>query len=350
MIILRIALLALLATASLNAAQGQDLVVNGEKVADAKLIETARKEGALVLYGTYPDAGMDQIRAGFTKATGIATQYTRLTTQRMHPRVTTEFAASKLEADYVDLTDLTLIKDFVDKGILAQPHKVPAFEKIPAALKDSQGRWYTILRPCSAIVVNTARVKEPDYPVSWLDALDPKWNGKIGTPSIDAGGSSFTNYTFLRDVVAPDYWQRLTLVKPRVYPSLLPATTDVARGETSMLIGGPEPLYEQIKAGAPLKVIFPKEGVACFPAAGGIAAKTKRPNAAAVWMNYLMSKAGGDVIADTGAYASHPDAANPKPAGIAYPPQASVWNIKIEDWVAKRDRYSSEWRTTFGVK
>lgn len=333
-----------------RAAIAQPIMAGVETIADAPLAAAARKEGTLMLYGVYPESGMEQIRAGFTKATGIPTQFVRLITQRLHPRITTEFAAGKLEADFVDLSDLTLIKDLVEKGILAKPHKVPAFDRIPPALKDAQGRWYTFLRPCSAIVVNTARVKEADYPVSWKDVLDPKWAGKIGMPSIDAGGSSFSNYMFLRDRISTDYWNRLAALKPRVYPSLLPATTDVARGETSMLVGGPEPLYEQIKAGAPLKVIFPTEGVACFPDAGGIVSSTKRPNAAAVWLNYLMSKAGGEVIADTGAYASHPDVASPKPAGVQYPPASKVWDIGIDDWSAKRDRYSQEWRTAFGVK
>ena len=346
---LRLLVLAALAGLSQGVA-AQPVVVAGETIADEAVAAAARKEGTLLLYGVYPEAGMDPIRAGFTKASGIATEYVRLITQRLHPRVITEFAAGKLEADFVDLSDLTLIKDLIDKGVLSRGHKVPAFDRIAPALKDAQGRWYTFIRPCSAIVVNTARAKDNEHPASWLDALDPKWAGRIGMPSIDAGGSSFSNYMFLRDHVAADTWSRLAALKPRVYPSLLPATTDVARGETSLLIGGPEPLYEQIKAGAPLKVIFPTEGVACFPDAGGITASSKRPNAAAVWLNYLTSKAGGEVVAATGGYAIRPDVAPPKPAGVQYPPPSQVWDIDIEQWTLKRDAYSREWRAAFGVK
>ena len=342
---------ALLAAAAFPlAASAQPISVAGETIADETLAAAARKEGTLLLYGVYPEAGMDLIRAGFTKASGIPTEYVRLITQRLHPRVVTEFSAGKLEADFVDLSDLTLIKDLVDKGVLAKPHKVPVFDRVAPALKDADGRWYTFLRPCSAIVINTARVKDGEIPATWADVLDAKWAGRIGRPSIDAGGSSFSNYMFLRDKVSSDYWSKLAALKPRVYPSLLPAATDVARGETSLMIGGPEPLYEQMKAGAPLKVIFPKEGVACFPDAGGITSSTRRPGAAAVWLNYLISKAGGEVIASTGAYASHPDVPPPAPAGVQYPPPSQVWNIDLEQWTKKRDSYSQEWRTAFGVK
>ena len=46
------------------------------------------------------------------------------------------------------------------------------------------------MRPITAIAVNTETVKEVDYPKSWTDLFDPKWKGKIGMPSMDAGGSA----------------------------------------------------------------------------------------------------------------------------------------------------------------
>ena len=84
--------------------------------------------------------------------------------------------------------------------------------------------------------------------------------------------------------------------------------------------------------------------------AGGITSGAKRVAAATVWLNWLTSKRGGDVIAATGAFASHPDAAAPMPAGIKYPPAGQVWNIEAAQWLAKRDNYSQEWRAAFGVK
>lgn len=348
--ILAVALVAACAGLAGAPAIAQDLVIDGERIADAALLAAARKEGKLVYYGVYPESGMDLIRTAFRKDTGIEIEFVRLITQRLHPRVLTEHAARKLEADYVDLTDLTLIKDLVDKGVLNRPHKVPSFDRLAPALRDSEGRWYTTLRPCSAISINTARLPEAEAPRSWLDVFNDRWSGRIGMPSIDAGGSSFSNYMFLRDVVAPDYWNRLAALKPRIYPGILPAATDLARGETSLLIGGPEPLFEQIKAGAPVKVIFPKEGIACFPDSGGITTSARRPNAAALMLNWMTSKRGGDAIASSGAYGSHPASATPKPAGVAFPPASQVWNISLDDWLAKRDRYSNEWRQVFGVK
>ena len=93
-----------------------------------------------------------------------------------------EFAAGKLTADYMDLTDLTLIDDWKKRGILAS-HKVPSFDKIAPELKDKDGYWYSTVRAIQTIAVNTEMVKEADYPKSWAETFEPKWKGKFCTRS-----------------------------------------------------------------------------------------------------------------------------------------------------------------------
>lgn len=335
---------------SVAPAAAQPLVINGEEIASAELMAAARKERGITIFGVFPESSMAIVAADFRKDTGLGLDFVRLTTQRMHVRVTAEHASGKLEADIVDLTDLPLIQDIMDKGILARPHKVPWFDKLPAAVKEPTGRWYAMFRPSSTVSINTSRVKPEEIPTSWIDVLDPRWQGRIGQPTIDAGGSAFTIYTFLRDRVAPDYWQRLAALKPRVYPSIVQAAQDLARGETALVIGGPDSMFSQIKAGAPIKVLFLKEGISAFPIAGGIAAGAKRPNAAAVYLNWVTSKRGGASITQAGAYAAHPDVAPPRPSGVEFPPLDKLWNIEPAYWTKVRESYSQDWRKAFGQR
>src|SRR4051794_40953780 len=95
------------------------LVIGGEDISHAQTVDAARKEGRLLAYGTYPADAMKPILAAFQQDTGIAVEYVRLPTQSMYQRITSEFAAKKLEADYVDLTDLPLIGQLMERGILA---------------------------------------------------------------------------------------------------------------------------------------------------------------------------------------------------------------------------------------
>src|SRR5271165_5472996 len=76
------------------------LVIEGETITDAKTYDAAKKEGRLLLYGTYPGDAMNPIIAAFQSDTGIKVDYVRLPTQNMFQRAVSEFAAKKLEADY----------------------------------------------------------------------------------------------------------------------------------------------------------------------------------------------------------------------------------------------------------
>jgi len=329
------------------AAYAQALVIDGEEIADAALMANAKKDGKIVYYGTWPPNAAASVQAAFKKTTGIEVEYLRLTTQALYPRVTAEFAANKLQADFIDMTDLILVQDLVDKGILNTAHKTPSFDRLSPDLKDPQGRWYALYRPPSAITVNKALISDKDMPKTFKDVLNPKLAGLIGMPTIDAGGSSFALFMFLRDTVQADYWTRLAPLKPRVYPSIITAVGDVARGETKVVIGGIDPSFQQIEAGAPLDIIFGTEGIPSFPIGGGVATNARNAAAAKVFLNWLTSKEGSAAVAKAGSYGIHPDAPPAQALGKSLPPNAQVWNIKLADWMSKRESYSKEWRDLF---
>lgn len=324
-------------------ARTQALVIDGEEIADAKLMAAAKAEGRVDLYGAYPTEAISPVLEQFRKDTGLQLEYVRLPSFKMYDRVLAEFAAGKLVADYVDLTDLTLIKEWVSRGILAT-HKVPSFDKLPATLKHPEGRWYYIVRPIFVIGVNTAEVAEKDYPKSWKDTLDPKWKGKVGMQSIDAGGSALTLHSFLRMKVADDAWQRLAMIEPRLYASIAPVGNDLVRGRISLAYIDANSVTAQLKKGAPLKIVFPSEGLASFGAFGNVTTTAKHPNAAKVWINYMTSKRGSAGIARTGAYGTHPDAPAPADAGYTFPSAGQVWTISPDEWDKIHNTWPQEWK------
>jgi len=327
-----------------------ELVIDGETITDAATFDAAKKEGRLLLYGTYPGDAMSPIIAAFQSDTGLKVDFVRLPTQNMFQRVVSEFAAKKLEADYIDLADLTLVQQLIDRGILNVPHKVPAFDRIPAEIKNPEGRWYGIIRPVSVIGVNKSRVADADLPKSWNDLLGSQWKGGlIGAPSVDAGGSAFTMYAFLRTKIDPGFWKKFAAQAPHIYPAISPVATDLARGEVAIGIGAlGEQTALQIKAGAPLTVIFPTEGIMSFALGGGISTTAKNPNAAALFLDWMTSRRGGNVIAAGGAYPANATANRPNVGGLEFPPADQVWNMRIEDWIETRDAAMTEWRQIFG--
>lgn len=328
----------------------QPLIINGETIADATLMFAARKEGKLQMLYTRSGQGMEVAMEAFQKDTGVKAQGVRLTTEKLYARVMAEFSARRLDADYVDVTDMPLALELVRKGVLNQPHKTPSFERIPVELRDPDGRWYGVTRSVSVINVNKVKVKQADYPRSWKDALNPRWSGRITMPSIDVGGSAFSLYAYLRDDIDKGFWKQLAALKPRIFPSVAPTLADLVRGESHIMLGGVATTIEQIENGAPLDVVFPSEGLISFVLAGGITSVAKNPNAAKLYMNWITSRRGSEVMATTAAYGPHPDAAPPRLAGLEFPTVDNVRIISAEKWERVRDSYITEWRDVMDKK
>lgn len=326
----------------------QALSINDENIADAALFAAAKNEGALNHYGTYLPPQMKAIHDAFTTDTGIKVEYTRFTSPQLYQRALSEYAANKLVADIIDLADPLLVADLVDRGVLNVPHKVLSFDLIPAALKEPQGRWYTIVRPLSVLAVNTTRLKK--IPAHWADLLDPQFANVVGVPNIDAGGAAFSVFSFLVNRIDTNFMSKLALLKPRFYPAVSPLAADLARGEVGIAIGPlEEPVFAQKVSGAPVDIVLPSEGIASLPIIGGIVTTTAHPNAARLFMNWLASKRGGSVVAAQGAYPANPQAGVPSRPGVKYPEPDKIYNLDIETWKQTRDSLPRRWHQEFGV-
>jgi iron(III) transport system substrate-binding protein len=324
-------------------ALAQGLVIDGETIADAKLLAAAKAEGKIVMHGTRPSESIGPVFEAFQKETGIKIDYVRGPSSKVYERVLAEFAVNKLEFDYADLTDLTLIKEWVSRDVLAA-HKVPWHDRIAAEIKHPEGKWYYIARPVMVIGINTAEVAEKDFPKSWKDSLDPKWKGKMGMQSIDVGGSAFSLQAYLKMHVAEDAWPRLAQTEPRLYSAVSNVLTDLVRGRLGIGYLDASSVATQIAAGAPLKMIFPSEGLVGFGVFGNATKTAPRPNAARLWVNYVTSKRGSSLMSTSGAYGTHPDATPPFAAGIKFPPQDKVWTIDPGKWDEITQPWTAEWK------
>jgi iron(III) transport system substrate-binding protein len=335
----------LLASPGKTSAASGGLVIDGAQIADAPLYDAAKKEGKLLLYATYEAHGMGLIVDKFKADTGLAVDVIRLPSAEMFDRATAEFSTHRLAADYVDTTDVTLTQKLADRGILTG-YKIPEFGSIEPVLHDGDGKWYNILRSVMSIGVNTALVKPADMPSKWTDILDPKWKDKISFANIDAGGTSFSFWFFLRQRYGIDAWRKAAAQNPRIGYSAQPVATDLARGESVIVVDPIESIIAGIAAGSPLKIILPAGGPS-YGIFGGITSVAPHPHAAQVWMNWITSKRGGAVLSSIGAYSIRRDAAPPTVPGVAMPPSSSLYNIRASDYMKSYVPFVKDWHAMF---
>src|SRR5215212_5444133 len=114
----------------------------------------------------------------FTKATGIKVN-ALFSEQGLAERIKAEGENSP--ADVLITVDIGRLREAVDLGI-AQPIRSEVLAaNIPAAYRDSDGRWYALSLRARTVYAAKDRVRQDA--MAYEDLADPKWKGKICTRS-----------------------------------------------------------------------------------------------------------------------------------------------------------------------
>ncbi len=345
-----IALGAGMALAAPRVARAQALTLGGETIADAEHWAAAKREGTITMYGSLPTRNWQLAGEGFQRDTGIRINYINLISPRIFARANAEFASNRLEADWVDTTEVLMAKDWQDRGLLRHAYKVPLFDRLAPELRDAEGHWYSIFRTPYVFGLNTEVVAADEIPKSWRDLLHPRWRGRLGLPSIDGGGAPFNAYAFLREKFGEEYLRALAAQRPKIYPSSTPLLTDLVRGEVALTFVAPASIRSQLEQGSPLKGVYPEEGVSAYATSGGITTSAPHPNAIRLYLNWMTSLHGSNIIASSGIYGTHPQATAPVAPGFTLPDSSGIWTLPLDRWVANREAYITRWRALFGTR
>lgn len=156
--------------------------------------------------------------------------------------------------------------------------------------------------PIPSIAINTSIIKEGEIK-SYYDLLDPKWRGKIvlNDPMVGSG-QAFLSFTAMlhNKIVDQDFFNQL--VKNQQITMLRDQQLQInwlATGKFPVAFWASAGRFEEYqKAGAPIAWLITKEGVYLSDGGAGTALMNKapHPNAAIIFLNWLLSKEGQLVI------------------------------------------------------
>ena len=335
---------AALAGVSLALALGGAPAQAEENFGSPELIAAAKAEGKMVLYtANYAEVEQDIIKEFNKRFPEIKVEMVRAPGGQLITRVRTEAAAGKLIADVVDHSDRGLMLPLAD---LFQDYAPPnAADYDPAALVSP--KFWPRATVVWSIAYNTELVKNP--PKTWADLTKPEYDKLTGQVFAQSGGTTWTRIMFERQVLGEDYWKNQAATHPILYPSGAPMSDALVRGEFGV---GPllyNAIYPKQKEGAPVKMIFPPEGVPANPYASGIPKTAAHPNAGKLYMNWCLSKEGqAFMIREQGNLTSlkippvYPEGFDPKVVKVWYPDMDQYIKLHAE-WVA-------DWDKTYGYR
>jgi ABC-type Fe3+ transport system substrate-binding protein/HEPN domain-containing protein len=145
----------------------------------SRLVETAKNEGEVIVYGNLNVVATKALTDGFMrKYPFVKARYAHFSGAAIINRVGAEARAGKVLSDVITSGQLGMLA-LVEKKMMAR-YRSPQREPYPEGLKDKEGYWTSYLTNVMVSAYNTNLVKKKDVPQSLEDLLKPRWKGKLG--------------------------------------------------------------------------------------------------------------------------------------------------------------------------
>jgi len=142
-------------------------------------------------------------------------------------------------------------------------------------------------------------VPPADEPKSWTDLNNPKWTGKILADDPRALGGGFNAFVAQHDKLGVDFLKKLADQKLTFSRDFRESERRTARGEFPVYAPFLFNDYSSLR-GLPIKAIVPVEGVAYVQFVASMIKNAPHPNAALLFIDFLLSDEAQVILATEG--------------------------------------------------
>ncbi len=266
-----------------------------------KTVKAAREEGMITLYASWIRKDAEKtITEVMNQKYGIKVEWVMGRGAQNNEKVRMEFQTGNHVSDLIagghTVGVVQMQRDFA-ASIPPLPAERNAQWRVDPWIFDKEQRRFLVLEIYpGGIFLNTELVKPEDEPKSWYDILDPKWKGKMvmDDPRVSGPASLWFVSAVKEDALGQDFMRKLAtqdmLLLRRAYREIV---DHVAKGSKHLCPAGPTvSAVEAVRAGAPMKLVVPKEGTGSIGNGINLLKNAPHPNAAAVLLNWLLTEEG----------------------------------------------------------
>jgi iron(III) transport system substrate-binding protein len=242
------------------------------------------------------------------------------------------------------------------EGML-QPYAPKGVEKLNPRFVDSKKppMWVGMDVWGATICFNTVEAQKRGLPKpeSWKDLLKPIYKGQITMPHPASSGTGFLDVTaWLQLYGEAEGWKYMDALHENIAQYVHSGSKpcrQAGAGEFVMGISFEYRANATKASGAPVDLVFPKEGVGWDMEAAAIMKSTKKLDAARKVMDWAATREANELYAKSYAIVAMPGVAKPLPNVPANYEQMLVKNDF--GWAAKnRDRILAEWNKRYNAK
>jgi iron(III) transport system substrate-binding protein len=284
-------------------------------------LEAAKKEGKVTVISDVTASMRDALTLDFEKKYGLGVELYGSSGREIPPRIAAERKAGRFLWDIFVHGSTTGLESMIPMG---------AFDPLEPALilpdvKDPRtwrGGAREFLDPNKTLMVmtpfqrgtifyNTKLVDAKEFK-SYKDLLDPKWKGKmiLDDPRRAGPGSATFTFFYLHPELGADFIRALGKQQMTIFKDYAQEVDAVGQGRYPVLIGAADfVVIARAKQGVPIAIVDArqlKEGTDVSPANGTLALfnRAPHPNAATIYINWLLSKEGQTIFARANGYVS----------------------------------------------
>ena len=269
---------------------------------ESGLYAAAKREGTVVWYGGAPAEPMRAMADDFEKKfPGVKVEITRLVGVAQYQRFMQETEAKQNIADVLHVGDKPSMIDLVNRAYVSE-WKVPTYDRIPEDAR-IKAHSYTAYIVDAGIGYNPNKVTPEEVRLisDWKGLLDPRFKGRIAITNQGAAGHLATIQMFLsaryKDEYGVPFLQKLAAQKLKVYNDVtIPADRVVAGEQDIVLFTSEGNLGALYLKGAPMRWVHPKPTPAFGSTWFAVSKFAPHPNAARLFVNWIMSDAGAETI------------------------------------------------------
>jgi len=284
--------------------------IGGQSDPPSRVIEGAKKEGALVWYTALNLNDSEMLTNRFEQLYPfIKTETLRLSSFSLLSKIQTEARAGGFNADVIEIAGV--LGHILKKDGLFAKYISPESRFYPDSVKDPDGTWTSFFMNTHVLVYNTKLVKKDEVPKTYEEIINSKWKDKI-TMSED-----FDIFGMMLKVMGRakglDFMRRLAAQGVVLKNSYSLAIQGIASNEVPLGVNLYGTRTEEFKKkGAPVDWI-PLEFTLASLEPLAVGAKALHPNSARLFVDFLLSKEAQSLMRVHFRIPSRPDVAPDPP-------------------------------------
>lgn len=311
--------------------------------------------GAITVYTALEEEEIaDYVKAANAEMPDVEINVLRLSTGDLGARLLAE--AGNPQADVIWGWAVTAMMNPEILNML-EAYKASGSEKLDAAYRDADGRWFAPTGYMGAFCVNTERLKAKGLPMpkSWKDLENPAFKGEVVMPDPNSSGTGYLHVNAVLQAMGEEKgWAQLKAVDPNMaqYTSSGSKPCKAARaGEYTVGASLAFTALKSIEDGYPLAMVFPEGGVGYELEASGLMSSSKNKADAKRFLDWTMSKSATDLYGSFKALVTVPGvkaSAAAEKAGLPADLSTVLAKVDFVESAKNQTAIKARWKEMFG--